>query len=101
MKVSKSYDKAFKEKAVQLSYGKTNISKMARETGVTAPQLYKWRKVLETFNKLEEAYGFRILMPNGRPHPIQTLRLSEYISKYGITANEIISGSYLEGFSKV
>jgi len=57
--------------------------------------------ILSTFNKLEEAYGFRTLMPNGRPHPIQTLRLSEYIAKYGVTKAEIISGSYLEGFSKV
>ena len=40
----KIYDKAFKEKAVQLSYDRTNISELARELGVTAPQLYKWRK---------------------------------------------------------
>lgn len=45
-----------------------------------------------TFNKLKAAYGFRILIPNGRTHPIQTLRLSEYISKYRITNAEIISG---------
>ena len=45
--VRKIYDKAFKEKAVQLSYERTNILKLARELGVTAPQLYKWRKVLQ------------------------------------------------------
>jgi transposase len=32
-----------KEKAVQLSYDRHNISELARELGVTAPQLYKWR----------------------------------------------------------
>ncbi|WP_245181121.1 transposase [Flavobacterium sp. XN-5] len=42
--VRKIYDKAFKDKAVQLSYDRTNVSELARELGVTAPQLYKWRK---------------------------------------------------------
>ena len=41
--VSKIYDKASKEKAVQLNYDRTNVSELARELGVTAPQLYKWR----------------------------------------------------------
>lgn len=39
--VPKIYDKVFKEKAVQLSYERTNVSELARELGVTAPQLYK------------------------------------------------------------
>jgi transposase len=30
----------FKEKAVQLSYERHNISELARELGITAPQLY-------------------------------------------------------------
>lgn len=45
----KIYDKAFKEKSVQLSYYRTNVSELARELGVTAPQLYKWRKEFEEF----------------------------------------------------
>ncbi|TDE04109.1 transposase [Flavobacterium hiemivividum] len=47
--VRKIYDKAFKEKAVQLSYDRTNVSELARELRVTAPQLYKWRKEYEEF----------------------------------------------------
>lgn len=47
--VRKIYDIAFKEKAVQLSYERTNISELARELGITAPQLYKWRKEFEEF----------------------------------------------------
>ncbi len=43
------YDRAFKEKAVQLSKDRKNISELARELGITAPQLYKWRKELETY----------------------------------------------------
>ncbi|MEM8522773.1 transposase [Flavobacterium sp. PL12] len=49
--VRKIYDKAFKEKAVQLSYERINVSELARELGVTAPQLYKWRKEYEEFGE--------------------------------------------------
>jgi transposase len=45
----KIYDRAFKEKAVQLSYERHNLSELARELGITAPQLYKWRKEVEDF----------------------------------------------------
>jgi len=34
-----------------LSYGRTNITELARELGVTAPQLYKWRKEFEEFGE--------------------------------------------------
>ena len=47
----KIYDKAFKEKAVELSYERTNRLELARELGVTAPQLYKWRKEFEEFGE--------------------------------------------------
>ena len=40
----KIYDRAFKEKAVQLSFQRTNVSELARELGITTPQLYKWKK---------------------------------------------------------
>ena len=49
--VRKIYDKAFKEKAVQLSYERTKISELARELGITAPQLYKLRKEFEEFGE--------------------------------------------------
>ena len=49
--VRKIYDKAFKEKAVQLSHKRTNVSELARELGVTSPQLYKWRKEFEEFGE--------------------------------------------------
>jgi transposase len=34
-----------------LRYERTNISELARELGVTAPQLYKWRKESEEIGK--------------------------------------------------
>ena len=49
--VRKIYDKAFIEKAVQLSYERINVSELVRELGVTASQLYKWRKELEEFGE--------------------------------------------------
>jgi transposase len=47
----KIYDRIFKEKAVQLSYERTNIAGLARELEVTAPQLYKWKKEYEEFEE--------------------------------------------------
>jgi transposase len=49
--VRKIYDKAFKEKAVHLSYDRKNISDFFRELGITTPQLYKWRKEFEEFGE--------------------------------------------------
>lgn len=58
------------------------------------------KDILDTFHKLEESYGCRILMPNGRPHPVQTIKLQNYIAKNKIPEKEIFSGAYLNGFSK-
>jgi transposase len=46
----KIYDRAFKEKAVQLSYERHNISELARELGITALSC-KWRKEYEEFGQ--------------------------------------------------
>lgn len=48
-KIRKKYDRTFKERAVELSKDLKNISELARELGVSAAQLYKWRKESEDF----------------------------------------------------
>jgi transposase len=45
----KTYDRNFKEKAVQLSSQRDNISQLAKELGITAPLLYKWRQDYQEF----------------------------------------------------
>lgn len=45
----KTYDRVFKEQAVQLSYERSNVSELARELGITAVLLYKWRKDYKEF----------------------------------------------------
>ncbi|MFT5251432.1 MAG: transposase [Flavobacteriales bacterium] len=45
------YDKAFKEKALQLNHESTKVSELHRVLGVTAPQMYKWRKEFEEFGE--------------------------------------------------
>ena len=45
----KTYDRNFKEKAVQLSYERDNISQLAKELGITTPLLYKWRQDYQEF----------------------------------------------------
>lgn len=47
--IRKKYDRTFKERAVELSKDRKNISELARELGVSAAQLYKWRKESEDF----------------------------------------------------
>lgn len=49
MKTRKKYDNAFKERAVQLSKERKNLSELARELGIYPSQLYKWRKEEEEF----------------------------------------------------
>jgi len=44
IKVRKKYDRAFKERAVELSKSRKNIAELSRELGISAAQLYKWRK---------------------------------------------------------
>ena len=47
----KIYDRVFKKKTVQLIYERHKICELDRELGVTAPQLYKWRKEYEEFGQ--------------------------------------------------
>ena len=43
-KIRRSYDRTFKERAVQMSYERTNLKEFALELGITSELLYKWRK---------------------------------------------------------
>ncbi|CAM3653150.1 transposase [Sphingobacterium prati] len=49
IKVREKYDRAFKEPAVELSKSRKNIAELSRELGISAAQLYKWRKESEEF----------------------------------------------------
>lgn len=49
IKARKKYDRTFKERAVELSKDRKNVSELARELGISAAQLYKWRKESEAF----------------------------------------------------
>ena len=50
IKVHKKYDRIFKERTVGLSKVRKNISELAGELGISAAQLYKWRKEAEEFS---------------------------------------------------
>ncbi|TDE30428.1 MULTISPECIES: transposase [Flavobacterium] len=45
----KTYDRIFKEEAVQLSYERDNIPQLAKELGVSSALLYKWRQDYQEF----------------------------------------------------
>lgn len=43
MGTKKHYDRSFKERAVKLSHQRDNIKDLAKEIGVSAERIYKWR----------------------------------------------------------
>ena len=45
------YDSLFKENAVKLSYERKNVSGLARELGVSAALLYRWRVEYAQYGK--------------------------------------------------
>ena len=49
VKQRKKYDKEFKERAVELSKNRKNVSELARELGIKPAQLYRWRNEAEEF----------------------------------------------------
>lgn len=49
--IRKVYDTAFKMKAVELSNERSNIAELARELGIRASMLYKWRNDYEKFGE--------------------------------------------------
>lgn len=61
MKTRKKYDMAFKERAVQLSKERKNLSELSRELGIYPTQLYRWRKEEE-----EEEFGAGSFPGNGK-----------------------------------
>jgi transposase len=67
----KIYDRIFKEKTVELSYERHNISELARELGIIALQLYNWRKELEEFRR-------RSFPDNGK---LKKIREQEHIAE--------------------
>lgn len=50
-KTRKKYDRAFKERAVELSEKRKNLSELARELGIYPSQLYKWREEAKEFGE--------------------------------------------------
>ncbi len=45
----KRYDRAFKERAVKMSYERGNILQVAKELGISDSQLHKWRKEFQRY----------------------------------------------------
>ena len=47
--IRKTYNAAFKTKAVELNNERSNITELARALGIRVTMLYKWRKDYEKF----------------------------------------------------
>jgi transposase len=51
----KSYTKEFKQRAVELGIARGNVQEVAKELGVKADMIYRWRK--ESFGRPDLAFG--------------------------------------------
>lgn len=56
--------------------------------------------VIDTFDKLEESFGCRVMMPNGLPHPVQTIKLKRWMAQHKMSPDKLRSGEYLNEFVK-
>jgi len=48
-KERQSYDREFKQKAVELSYARGNAKEIAEELGIRPELLYRWRREVEQY----------------------------------------------------
>lgn len=58
--------------------------------------------ILDTFDKLEESFGCRMMLPNGMPHPVQSVKLHKWMNanRNKISQQMIESGEYLNEMVK-
>lgn len=67
MKTKRQYDRTFKERAVQLSYERNNIKELARELGISAERIYKWRSEFQEHEDASfQGHGVERLSDEGR-----------------------------------
>jgi transposase len=51
MSQRRTFDRAFKERAVELSYQRDNIKELADELGVGPELIYRWRREFKEYKK--------------------------------------------------
>lgn len=63
-RIKNHYDASFKLRAVELGYDRSNISELARELGIKASLLYKWRKVYQEYvsNSFPEKDNLKLIL---------------------------------------
>lgn len=63
---------------------------------------FQSKDIITTFEKLEEAFGCRLQLPSGLPHPVQSYKLAKWMSdnEGKVTQEDIETGRYLNDFVK-
>lgn len=70
----KQYSPEFKREAVRLAGDSGNVSKTARELGVTPEQIRKWRQAID-------AHGQSAFPGHGNPHDAEMARLQRELAR--------------------
>jgi transposase len=54
IKERQSYDRDFKQKAVELSFARGNAKEIAEDLGIRPELLYRWRREYQTIEEFEK-----------------------------------------------
>ena len=58
MGTKRVYDRAFKERAVELSYERSSVKDLAKELGVSVDRIYSWRSEIKSYGSASfQGYG--------------------------------------------
>lgn len=67
MTTKRKYDRAFKERAVKLSYERSSITDLATELGILPDRIYSWRKEFADYGSASfSGHGVERLSDEGR-----------------------------------
>lgn len=67
MNTKRKYDRAFKERAVKLSYERSSITELASELGVHPDRIYSWRNEFSKYGDVSfPGHGVERLSDEGR-----------------------------------
>ena len=67
MGTKRVYDRAFKERAVELSYERSSVKDLSKELGVSVDRIYSWRSEIKSYGSASfQGHGIERLSEDQR-----------------------------------
>ena len=74
MGTKRVYDRAFKERAVELSYERSSVKDLAKELGISVDRIYSWRSEIKSYGSSSfQGHGIERLSDDQRKRLCTTL----------------------------